>query len=59
MEDNKQWQVDHFNLKQRPRKFKPLVANRAAEEYQADFSFFDSLRHRENVEDGDATITVI
>ena len=51
--DIKQWRVEHF-----PRKFNSWVANRAAEEYQADLFFFDDLRQRENVQKGDSTRAV-
>ena len=57
MEDIKKWRVENFNLEKRPRKFNSWVANRAAEEYQADLFFFDDLRHREKVKEGDATRT--
>ena len=58
MEDVKRWRVENFNLEKRPRKFNSWVANRAAEEYQADLFFFDDLRQREKVKEGDATRTV-
>ena len=58
MEDIKKWRVENFNLEKRPRKFNSWVANRAAEEYQADLFFFDDLRQREKVKEGDATRTV-
>ena len=49
MGDIKKWRVENFNLEKRPRKFNSWVANRAAEEYQADLFFFDDLRQREKV----------
>ena len=58
MEDINKWRVENFNLEKRPRKFNSWVANRAAEEYQADLFFFDDLRRREKVKEGDATSTV-
>ena len=58
MEDVKTWRVENKNLEKRPRKFNSWVANRAAEEYQADLFFFDDLRQREKVKEGDATRTV-
>ena len=45
----KQWRVKNFNLEESPRKFNSRVANRPAEEYQADLFFFDDLRQREKV----------
>ena len=47
-----------FKLEKRPRKFNSWVANRAAEEYQADLLFFGNLRQRKKVKEGDATRTV-
>ena len=58
MEDVKTWRVENKNLEKRPRKFNSWVANRATEEYQADLFFFDDLRQREKVKEGDATRTV-
>ena len=58
MEDVKRWRVENKNLEKRPQKFNSWVANRAAEEYQADLFFFDDLRQREKVKEGDATRTV-
>ena len=50
MEDVKKWHVKNFNLEKRPPKFNSWVANRAAEEYQADPFFFDDLKQREKVQ---------
>ncbi|MFM7987319.1 MAG: hypothetical protein ACKPKO_49195, partial [Candidatus Fonsibacter sp.] len=47
-----------LQLEKRTRKFNSWVANRAAEEYQADLFFFDDLRQREKVQEGNATRTV-
>jgi hypothetical protein len=58
MEDIKKWRVENFNLEKRRRKFNSWVANRAAEEYQADLFFFDDVRQRDNVKEGDAARTV-
>ena len=58
MEDIRRWRVENFNLEKRPRKFNSWVANRAAEEYQADLFFVDDLRQREKVQEGNATRTV-
>ena len=58
MEDVRRWRVENRNMEKRPRRFNSWVANRAAEEYQADLFFFDDLRQREKVKEGDATRTV-
>ncbi|MFM7979060.1 MAG: hypothetical protein ACKPKO_07050, partial [Candidatus Fonsibacter sp.] len=58
MEDVNRWRVENKNLEKRPRKFNSWVAKRANEEYQADLFFFDDLRQREKVKEGDATRTV-
>ena len=58
MEDIEKWRVENFNLEKRPRKFNSWVANRAAEEYQADLFFFDDLRQREKAQERDSTTTV-
>ena len=46
------WRVENKNIENRPRKFNSWVANRAAEEYQADLFFFDDLRQREKAPKG-------
>ena len=48
------WRVENRNMEKRPRKFNSWVANRAAEEYQADLFFFDDLRQREKAPQGKA-----
>ena len=58
MDDIKKWRVENFNLGKRFRNINSWVANRAAEEYQADLFPVDDLRQREKVQERDATRTV-